>query len=685
MLSLIVKATELCNARCVYCDVVHKTPGTVPTMPARVLETVFIRINEFLLEYPDQGVEIIWHGGEPLLAGIDFFARAREYQHTHCAHTSHRVRHCVQTNLTLFNPEFADLLRSMGITSLGSSYEPLPDLRGLGRKRNWKTYNQKFLEGLRVVEQVGFQWGLIYVVTRHSLERPLELFHFLMNLKPNGQVMFNPVLIYGKEKESLAVTPREYVDFLGAIFPAWWKHRDRHPNLEPFRSITRNLVEGVRSLSCGESGNCHATHLNVAPDGGLSLCGRSSDWKLLDQGSLLDHSFSQALSHPEREVLRQRGRVLAQGQCLDCRFWNICHGGCPLDAWAEAGTFLARGPWGCARKEFIQEYFEPRSGVRFEPGVGSAPAADEPDPSRDANRPYTPHDQNLGRLGGEGKEVWINPIGGLGDTLMLSGVLKQVVDRDPSRVFNLVTRTNYGQILRGHPAIACIGHPPPGAAILGTDYWAHQDYGAAGPAGRAYQVLARMFGLANPVEERLYVPWELVDDQELMHSIPWKEVNVLICPASSSRRKEMHPRRWEELVELLRADGQGVVQAGTIHDHYIRGAHNFLGLTTPRQAISMLRRFQLVITADNFFMHAAHLLGIPAVVIWGPTHHRIYGYQGQIHLQAQPACDHAQGCVGPGRGYLYATPCPHGTSHCIDQIAIPDLHRAALEALKTSA
>ena len=63
------------------------------------------------------------------------------------------------------------------------------------------------------------------------------------------------------------------------------------------------------------------------------------------------------------------------------------------------------------------------------------------------------------------KLVWINPVGGLGDALILSGVLKAVYDSDHTKKFNLVRRSRYQSILKGHPAIEFVGFPNSGSEI----------------------------------------------------------------------------------------------------------------------------------------------------------------------------------------------------------------------------
>lgn len=680
MATVIFKPTESCNSRCIYCDVVHKEPRTPSTMPLETLELFFSRVNEFLVERPEEQLEIIWHGGEPLLLGPDYFYHAIRFQEEQCTDTAQRIRHNIQSNLTLFNREFAGIFRRLGISSIGTSYDPAGNIRGLGSGRDSTAYNRKFMKALAIVEEEGFNWGVIYVVTRLSLAQPLEIFRFLTNLSPRGSIMLNPVLLYSKRLEQLKVSPEEYADFLGTIFPIWWARRDEFPQVQPFHYLTTTLLEGGRSLMCCDSGACAHTHLNILPDGSLSHCGRSADWGLLDYGSIFDRSFSQALADPQRETLLSRNKILVDGDCRGCRFWDICHGGCPLDAWSAAGSFLHKSEWCQAKKVFIEKYLEPvvHCQESFAP-VSPPPHEDQPSAGRPAGSTETDSPAQY-RQGSQLAPLWIDPIGGLGDTLMISGVLKQVADREPSRKFNLVARTKYAPLLQGHPAIERIGHPEPGARFIRTNYWDREDYGL--PGARAYQVLARMFGLPTPVEERLFVPWELRDDPLLMSMIPWQDRNVIICQSSESPRKQMDVAGWEALVKLLRSEGIGVVQVGQRMDCYVRGAYSLLGLTSPRQLISLLRHFQAVVTADNFLMHASHLCNTPAVVIWGPTEQGTYGYAGQVHLQGKRECDFPDGCIGPRRGNIYRTVCPMGEDHCTNRVETETVYRAVMDLLQ---
>ncbi len=283
-----------------------------------------------------------------------------------------------------------------------------------------------------------------------------------------------------------------------------------------------------------------------------------------------------------------------------------------------------------------------------------------------------------------GDHPWINPIGGFGDMLMVSGVLKLVIEEAPWRRFNLVRRTNYLSVFNGHPAVAHVGFPPKAAKIQDVNYWSMEELGPG--SQRPFQVLARAFGLKTPVEERLYFPMQGLEDPLLHDMLPWKGNNIVIAPASDSRRKVVAVASWDRLVDCLLADGCNVMQVGRALDPHIRNAYSLLGLTTPAQVIRLIGMVDVVVTSDNFLMHAAHFTGTPAVVVWGPTNHTVYGYPEQLHMQSRKSCglDAMDDCIGPKRnegGTLYDTPCPEAERHCMNQHTPEAIYQMVGQAL----
>ncbi|MBN1880989.1 MAG: SPASM domain-containing protein [Deltaproteobacteria bacterium] len=682
MTTMIFKPTEACNGNCIYCDVVRKDAAGDNTLSVERLELLFVRINEYLENHPRERFQLIWHGGEPLILGPDYFEQAYRFQQTHCAETKGRLTHEIQSNMTLFSSKFVEIFKKLGITKVSTSYDPIPNIRGLGKTIDSDAYNRSFLKGVRALEEAGLDWAMIYVVTRFSLERPLDLFYFLTNFTPDGSVMFNPVYFFERQPMDLAITPDEFVDFLGKIFTVWWPHRDRYPTIQPFYSLTKTIVDGQPSLICGESGACADSHISLGPSGTLSQCGRSSDWNLIRLGSLDDITLDEAFAAEGKETLRERQAIVRQGDCASCRFWDICHGGCPLDAMVDTGSFMNRSPLCVVKRRFIEEYFEPITGVRYTPEEKREITA-APHPEYRPMRPHMPPPPP-GRIRPADRpatgNIWINPIGGLGDALMLSGVLKAAVDRDPTRSFKLIARSPFVPIFSGHPAISEIGHPKPNSPIIATAYWDDPDFREG--RMRAYQVLARLFNLPTPIEETLYLADDHGPDPDLLARIPLKETNILVAPSAGTPRKEMPIEMWEELVGRMIDEGFGVIQAGTSTSRQIRGAYSLRGILTIPEAAMLPGYVDAVVTSASFFMHAAHLCDTAAVVLWGPTDHRQYGYSGQAHLQAHCPTDQNVPCIRSGRGPGYGSPCPLGMDHCMHRHDIDDVFRSLIELLE---
>ena len=362
MTVVIFKAIEKCNSNCIYCDVVKKKQNSI--MSLDLLELSLIRIDAYLQENINDIIELTWHGGEVCLLKPDYFKTYLEFEEKICRATKDRIQHMVQSNLTLITQEHIDLFKQMGIDQVGSSFDPLPNIRGFGKNRDSDAYNRRFMNGVRLLEKNNMGWGVIYVVHRGSLDYPLEIWNFLNNLSRKMGYSLNKVHVYGEDKHNLDISADEYADFLGTIFKKWWSYREHYPNVKPFASITKNYLERRKALGCEMSGMCANKWVYIGPTGETSQCGRSGDYDYLGYGNIRDHSLSEILNHPFRDDLFNRNQVLANGECSDCRFWGICHGGCPLDAYAVHGDIMHRSTNCEATMAFLENHFEPVTGYK---------------------------------------------------------------------------------------------------------------------------------------------------------------------------------------------------------------------------------------------------------------------------------------------------------------------------------
>jgi uncharacterized protein len=361
MAVVIFKAVEKCNSNCIYCDVIKKHQDEI--MNYELLKLIFIRMNEYLLGNPDEDITFTWHGGEVCLLGSEYFKTAIALQDEFCSLTKTRIKHLVQSNLTLISQEILDQFIKMGIRQIGSSFEPLHGIRGFGKNRDSEAYNRKFIEGVKLLNRNNISWGMIYVVHRLSLQRPLDIFYFLTNLNPRSHPNFNQVKLYRDDSYNLEISGEEYAEFLGAIFPVWLKNKERYPNVQPFADLYNIIKHGNMTLVCESSGNCNYRWIYIGPEGETSHCGRTGDYNVLSYGNIKNFSFEEIMKHTLRNQLAERQKVLAEKFCADCRYWGICHGGCPLDAFMTHGSFMQPSTKCETMKLFMRKYFEPLTGL----------------------------------------------------------------------------------------------------------------------------------------------------------------------------------------------------------------------------------------------------------------------------------------------------------------------------------
>lgn len=262
--------------------------------------------------------------------------------------------------------------------------------------------------------------------------------------------------------------------------------------------------------------------------------------------------------------------------------------------------------------------------------------------------------------------IWINPVGGMGDIIMLSTAMKRSFDKYGKK-FSVARRTQYTQFLQNHPAVQEIGHPPADCIIVCNDYWMRKEFENVN--NKALDINLKIFGIEDSTSDSLFQPEPETDKntQILLDTIPWRKKNVMIVCSSESPRKVMHPIKWHIIVEKLLSQQVFVTQVGRMGEIPIQGTYSLLGTTNPLQIFKLLNKIDLLITHDNFVMHAAKVVGVPTIALFGPTEASRYGYSNHICLQAETSfCEFSKQCLGPHVSENYSKPCPMNERHCMN-------------------
>ena len=329
-LEIIVKTTDACNARCLYCSA-GSDPAGGRKLSIETARMLCDQAAELLEEGRFERVRFLWHGGEPLLLGKSFFRELSSFARPGV------FGHNVQTNLTLIDAEWIEILEPLiGRNGTGTSVDPFDDVRRLGDRDG---YTRRWLKGIELLDRADWCVGCVYVLHRRGLGRAKDVYWFFRNVRDNSRLSLrvNPLLQVGRAQgadcEGLSLTPGEYGTFLIDLAGHWLADR-RRLILSPLKDIVA-AWEGrghVRSCDLAGPAGCTESHLGVDPDGEVYNCGRAVDASGMRFGRLGEVSLADCLDHPLRQVLREREGALREGRCGNCPDWRLCHGGCPYES-----------------------------------------------------------------------------------------------------------------------------------------------------------------------------------------------------------------------------------------------------------------------------------------------------------------------------------------------------------------
>ncbi|MFF3332207.1 cyclophane-forming radical SAM/SPASM peptide maturase GrrM/OscB [Streptomyces sp. NPDC002888] len=345
----ILQPTSLCNLNCTYCYVPDRRNAAL--MSDEVLEAAASFVFEAAPE-SQRAFTILWHAGEPLTAGLDFYRRAFETFEAARPRDA-TVRHSFQTNATLVTDEWSCFFASHGAT-IGVSVDGPRALHDANRVRwSGKGSFTRTMRGVASLRRHGFDPAAICVLTPTSLQHPDEIYDFFRD-EGFPSVGFNVEESEGSYARSRHLdrdrgdTRQDYMRFMRRI----WQRRQSDQGRLRIREFDRELAM-IRDLR--RDPDFVATpdevvtfaNVTIRRDGGISTFApelastASAEYDDFVIGSVLADSPADVLSgaalHRLREDL-EKGRDLCRRQCA---YFPVCGGGYPSNKLAEHGTLEA--------------------------------------------------------------------------------------------------------------------------------------------------------------------------------------------------------------------------------------------------------------------------------------------------------------------------------------------------------
>ncbi len=362
-LTLILKTTNICNIACKYCSV---GPAGRARLTWPDYERIAIEVERIVDRWKLRQFTLTFHGGEATAMGAEFLARACDRM----LQLPIPVFFNMQTNLYKVTDDFIEVARRYRLR-LGTSIDPIGAERiAVDGTDTWPRWKENYA---RMCAE-GFDIGAIFVVTKDAAHRAEEVYTACEELnqytrRPFG-LQLNAVYPQGRAGNSpdaphpeLNIAPEWYGRFLVDMYDLW-EERGRSLNLSPIANFVATFAAKGRlrsGLMCTFREGCAGTHVGVDYSLDVAGCGRRLDSAGIFGNLRKGHLDDLIADSEEQQGKARRAEELLAGECNGCRFFAVCHGGCPDEAETTNGHYMRKSAW-CQSYLMLFDAIEKRQG-----------------------------------------------------------------------------------------------------------------------------------------------------------------------------------------------------------------------------------------------------------------------------------------------------------------------------------
>jgi len=327
---LIKPASGRCNMRCKYCfyaDITDiRTIKDHGIMSESVLETT---IQKALSEARSH-CTFSFQGGEPLLAGIDFFNKLIGFEKKY-NDFGVKISYTLQTNGLLLDNAWAEFFHENDFL-IGLSIDAGKQVHDSFRTDpSGKGTFTRCMASTRLLTKNNVNYNILSVLTRQLARHPDKTYRYYRD-NNFRYIQFIPCLddLSGSNSSAFySLDAKTYGNFLCRVFDLWYADFSNNDyfSIRLFDNYIQ-ILAGRPAENCAMNGTCTAYAL-IEADGSVYPC----DFYAMDEfllGNVTTHDFREMLSGEKANAFIAPSQH-RDPDCLSCEYYSICRGGCRRD------------------------------------------------------------------------------------------------------------------------------------------------------------------------------------------------------------------------------------------------------------------------------------------------------------------------------------------------------------------
>ncbi len=323
----------ICNLDCQYCYYLCKeqlySDGDF-RMDDDVLEA-FTRQYIRAQQVPE--VTFAWQGGEPLLAGLDFFERAIQFQQKY-SRPGMIIKNVVQTNGVLLDDEWCRFFKRYDFL-VGVSIDGPHEMHDAYRvDKGGQPTLDRVMAGVEFLNKHNVDFNTLTCVHAANADYPLEVYRFLRGKVEAHFMQFIPIVLRdnetgfqeGNDLTPHSVTGKQYGSFLKTIFDEWVR-RDVGTVFVQIFDIALAAWAGESPGLCIFDETC-GTAMVLEHNGDLYSCDHFVEPRHY-LGDIISRDLTELVTSEQQVRFGHAKRDSLPGYCRECSVKFICNGGCP--------------------------------------------------------------------------------------------------------------------------------------------------------------------------------------------------------------------------------------------------------------------------------------------------------------------------------------------------------------------
>jgi len=367
-LNIVFKISERCNLKCDYCYFFFGGDETwklhPPVVPRQVIEDLGAFTARAARDHQLDAIQLIFHGGEPLLMSKPRFAEMCETLRGH--ERGFRFNFGLQTNGVLVDDEWIELFERYQI-SAGVSLDGPPAVNDLHRlDLKGRSSYDRTVAGLRRMQEASSRGripypGLLSVINPFA-DGGATYRHFAHDLGIRRMSFLTPDYTWDSAVGEAVV--RGVERFLLASLRAWLADKNPEIRVRVFSELLAAMMDPHAMEQVQTYRDDYRNIISVSSNGDLGPEDtlRTLDPRFASMGLSVARNDLGDLIESDAWRAQADAATIRPDGCKDCGWWKICKAGRPInrfskdrgfsnhsiycaglkDMYAEIGAFLVR-------------------------------------------------------------------------------------------------------------------------------------------------------------------------------------------------------------------------------------------------------------------------------------------------------------------------------------------------------